>query len=72
MPYRSQPNTCEVTGRTPEGKRVRILVHGRAAQVRARILAKVEAGAQSMTFVNVETGGEVRVSLAGGSKVAVN
>jgi len=65
------PNTCNVKGRDTSGRPVSVTVQGRAPEVRARIEARIRAGAQRMAFTDVHSGREVEISLAAGDKVAV-
>ena len=66
-------HTCTVKGTNAETrKRVSITVQGRAAQVRARIETRINAGAQRLDFTDVTTGRTVWISLASGDLVAVS
>lgn len=64
-------HTCQVKGRDGKGRPVAITVQGRATEVRAWIEARINAGAQRMTFTDLNSGTEIEVSLAAGDKVAV-
>jgi len=67
------PNVCKVKGTTADSRKVvNITVQGRASEVRARIEARIRAGAQRMTFTDVTTERDFEISLAAGDKVAVS